>query len=225
MEDTSEILSFAQALAGDDADTGFTVTFSTSGNCSINIYYTKDSATADETNVTAAVSRNGDTGAADSTGDGQVNFLIVPADGYAVSSVTATEGTYKNIKGPSDTGVENLYRVTKITADTTVTITLTGGGESGEAGNTCTVSGGSADISLNVSEKDVLPGTYVLMVGFYGDGGQCLSVDTASVSLSAEGTAEAAGMQCPSSFSECTAFLLEDSSFRPVCAKTTLTIR
>ena len=40
-------------------------------------------------------------------------------DGCTLSGVSATEGTYKNIKDLGD----NTYRITKVNADTTVTIT------------------------------------------------------------------------------------------------------
>ena len=111
-----------------DDDTGYVVTFATS-NCSINIYYTQDYTAADETDVTSTVSRNSDSGSPDSSGDGQVNFTVVPTDGYTVSSVTATEGAYKNIKDiSSDAGVANTYRITKITAALTVTVTTEASG-------------------------------------------------------------------------------------------------
>ena len=107
-------------------DAGYAVTFATDGNCSINVYYKQSYTAADETGVTSAVSRNGDSGSPDSSGDGQVNFTVVPSDGYTVSSVTATEGAYKNIKDiSSDAGVANTYRITKITAALTVTVTTT----------------------------------------------------------------------------------------------------
>ena len=69
------------------------------------------------------VSRSSATGEPDSTGDGQVNFTIVLNDGYALDSVSVTAGTYKNIKGPTDTGLANTYRITKISGDATITIT------------------------------------------------------------------------------------------------------
>ena len=107
-------------------DAGYAVTFVTDDNCSINVYYKQSYTAADETGVKSAVSRNGDSGSPDSSGDGQVNFTVVPSDGYAVSSVTATEGAYKNIKDiSSDAGVANTYRITKITAALTVTVTTT----------------------------------------------------------------------------------------------------
>lgn len=108
------------------ADEGYTVTFAgDSGVSSVTVYETQDYTGASES-VSAAgttVSRSSSTGEPDSTGDGQVNFTIVLNDGYALSSVTATSGTYKNIKGPTDTGLANTYRITKISENTTITIT------------------------------------------------------------------------------------------------------
>ncbi|MBR0303396.1 MAG: carbohydrate-binding domain-containing protein, partial [Clostridia bacterium] len=108
------------------ADEGFTVTFAgDAGVASITVYETQDYTGASESVAAdgATVSRNSATGEPCSTGDGQVNFTVVLADGYALDTVTATSGTYKNIKGPSDTGVANTYRITKNSSDTTVTIT------------------------------------------------------------------------------------------------------
>ena len=106
------------------ADEGYTVTFSCDGGVAgIDVYYTQDYTSASETDVTSTVSRDADTGEPCSTGSGQINFLVRLNDGYSISDVTATDGTYKNIKTPTDTGVDNLYRITKITADTTVTVT------------------------------------------------------------------------------------------------------
>ena len=89
----------------------------------IDVYYTHDYAHPAETDVTETVVRNGDTGEPCSNGDGQVNFTVVLYPGYEISGVSATAGTYKNIKGPDDTGLANTYRITKISGDTTVTVT------------------------------------------------------------------------------------------------------
>ncbi|MBQ9551544.1 MAG: carbohydrate-binding domain-containing protein, partial [Clostridia bacterium] len=107
------------------ADEGFAVTFAGDvGVSSITVYTTKDYTGESESLAAdgATVSRNSDTGEPDSTGSGQLNFTVVLQEGYAISSVTATAGTYKNLKGPSDTGLANTYRITKITAEMTVTI-------------------------------------------------------------------------------------------------------
>ena len=106
-------------------DNGYNVTFAgDSGVSSVTVYNTQDYTGASES-VSATgstVSRSSATGEPDSTGDGQVNFTINIADGYALDSVTVTSGTYKNIKGPTDTGLANTYRITKISGDTTITI-------------------------------------------------------------------------------------------------------
>ena len=103
-------------------DKGYTVSFAgDSGVDSVTVYQTQDTAGASDTlsATGATVSRSSATGQPDSTGDGQVNFTVILKDGYTLSSVSATEGTYKNIK---DLG-NNTYRITKINAGTTVTIT------------------------------------------------------------------------------------------------------
>lgn len=54
--------------------------------------------------------------------DGQINFTVVAPYGYAVTSVAATPGCYKNIKGPEETGLADTYRITKMTGDLTVSV-------------------------------------------------------------------------------------------------------
>ena len=100
----------------------YTATFEVE-HATINVYYTQDYTAPDEVNVLTAIARDSATGESCGTGDGQINFTVVPETGYSVSGVTATAGTYKNIKGPADTGVPNTYRLTKVSADTTITIT------------------------------------------------------------------------------------------------------
>ena len=107
------------------ADEGYTVTFAgDSGVSSVTVYNTQDYTGASESVAAtgSTVSRSSATGEPDSTGDGQVNFTVVLKDGYALDSVSVTAGTYKNIKGPTDTGLANTYRITKISADTTITV-------------------------------------------------------------------------------------------------------
>ncbi|MEE0875370.1 MAG: carbohydrate-binding domain-containing protein [Ruminococcus sp.] len=108
------------------ADEGCSVTFAgDSGVSAITVYHSQDYTGASES-ISATgttVSRSSATGEPDSTGDGQVNFTIILKDGFALDSVSVTSGTYKNIKGPTDTGLANTYRITKVSADTTITIT------------------------------------------------------------------------------------------------------
>lgn len=107
----------------DDAE-GFTGTFVIEGgSASITTYKTQDY-TQGEENQTSAAARDSETGEIMTDGSGQINFTVVPEEGYKVESVTATEGAYKNVKGPEDTGLENTYRVTKITDNLTITVTL-----------------------------------------------------------------------------------------------------
>ena len=104
----------------------FTATFACDeGVEAINVYYTQDYTEADEMNAVSAVARDGSTGYPVINGDGQINFTVVLKDGYTIDALEATEGTYKNIKGPDDTGKENTYRITKVKGDMTVTVTTT----------------------------------------------------------------------------------------------------
>lgn len=124
------------------ADEGFTVTFAgDSGVDSITVYKTQDySGDSESVSATGStVSRSSATGEPDSTGDGQVNFTVVLKDGYTLDTLTATAGTYKNIKGPTDTGLANTYRITKINADTTITITTVACGHGTVASGTTPV--------------------------------------------------------------------------------------
>ena len=60
---------------------------------------------------------------ADISGGGQVNFKVIVPEGYEIDTINI-QGTYKNLKGPSDTGTENVYRVTKVSSDLTITVTF-----------------------------------------------------------------------------------------------------
>ena len=166
-------------------DQGYTVTFAgDSGVSSITVYHTQDyssSGTSESVGATGStVSRDGDTGAADSTGSGQVNFQVVLNSGYTISSVTATDGTYKNIKGPSDTGQANTYRITKVTASTTVTITT-------EADPTYSASyafvSGTDGYSLPDSVTALLPADS----NAYADGATVTAAELSTASVAVDG--------------------------------------
>lgn len=85
---------------------------------SIDVFYTQDYTNTDEKNVITAYARNKETGKIDTSGEGQINFLVNLKDGYKVDSITVDEN-YKNLKDMSN----NTYRVTKITGDLTINIT------------------------------------------------------------------------------------------------------
>lgn len=107
-ESTSEATSDVTSQA--DLE-GYVVTFNVGENGFIAVYTDKTLETIDPDNV--HLTRNGDTGEYDKTGEGQVNFIVTPNDGYRVDTITATEGLYSNIK--AEDALNGIYRVTKIT--------------------------------------------------------------------------------------------------------------
>ena len=118
------------ANASENYEDAYKVTF-VAGHATVTVYKTQDMTRYAEENATEAYSRKDVTGKLTKT-DGQVNFLVVPDEGYEIDSITAIDGTYNAIKGEADTGVTNGFRITKITADTTVTITAKAIGEANE---------------------------------------------------------------------------------------------
>ncbi len=127
--DAVEDVSDAPAADGDtDA---YTVTFSAGDHYSVDVYYTQDYTAADETGVTTACARSGDTGEIDVSGDGQVNFRVVVDDGYVLAADPAVEGSYKNLKDQGD----GIWRITKIAGDLTVTLAVTEAGEDDDGGD------------------------------------------------------------------------------------------
>ncbi len=118
----------ATSVAVDDNDEGeeeetteYTVTFELDSHTSVDIYYTQDYTEVDEEDVTSAVARDSSTGETDISGDGQVNFAITVDEGYVLDSISI-DGSYKNLKEISSEEIENLYRITKISSDLTVTV-------------------------------------------------------------------------------------------------------
>ena len=122
----------AAAVTAEAPQSGFAVTFAAE-HAGVDVYDTHDYTKADEENVSAAFARNSDTGEIDTTGDGQVNFRLRPEEGYEIVSVTADQN-YKNLKGADDTGLEGIYRLTKVKGPVTVTVITkeSGGGEQPE---------------------------------------------------------------------------------------------
>ena len=92
-------------------------------NVSVTIFDTQDM-TSSGYESTVAYSRDGESGEKVSDGTGQINFILSFSDGYELDNIviSPTSG-YKNLKGSADTGVENGYRITKITSDLSITIT------------------------------------------------------------------------------------------------------
>lgn len=146
---------------------GYEVSFVTDGHAVIDVYHTKDYTTPDETGVIRTFARSSK-GELDMTGDGQVNFKVTVEDGYEVVSVSADKN-YKNLKDSADTGVENIYRLTKITGNVTVSVSTqeikgetpgenpgenTGENPSENPGEAPEQMGTSADIVLNEIESN-----------------------------------------------------------------------
>ena len=100
------------------------VDISCSEGASVTVYETQSTTGASVENATSANPRNSDTGLVDCGGDGQVNFVVNLQPGYVLKSVTAEPTTsYKNLKLPEDVGIINGYRITKVKADFTITVT------------------------------------------------------------------------------------------------------
>lgn len=101
-------------------DSGYTVAFNCPNDVRILVYPGQD---YNQTPVESlsTVSVDSETGMPTKS-DGQVNFKIVCNDPTSVFSVTASPKKYKKLKGYEETGVANLYRMTKISGDLTITI-------------------------------------------------------------------------------------------------------
>jgi len=154
------------AFAADGYTASFTVE---GGDATVNVYYTQDLTTPDETNVSSAVARSGDTGEIDTTGDGQINFVVVPAEG-CTATVTAT-GNYKNLK----TVAENAYRLTKVTGDVAVTITVAAAGETDTSDPVITFTDSAATLTSGSTAGVTINGTAVKIneAGTYTFTGAC----------------------------------------------------
>ena len=121
---TAAIAECDHSVEVSDIEETFTVSFDLSEGVSVDVYYTQDTGTADEKSVTSAVARDSDTGSPDTTGDGQINFTVVVADGYSFAGLTADDvsGDFKNLKDISTDTLPYTYRITKIKSDIKVSV-------------------------------------------------------------------------------------------------------
>jgi len=104
----------------------YKASFVCSEGCSVTVYRTKDLTTGGTPDATASFPRSGDDGSIDVSGDGQVNFVINLEEGYRIKSVVAAPAaSFKNLKLPAETGVENGYRLTKVKNAVTITVVAT----------------------------------------------------------------------------------------------------
>jgi len=125
---TGSQICFADEIAdlnNDPAEIGFAVSFQTSDYASITVFDTQDTTTGGTDNAVVAYARNSATGEIDTTGEGQVNFVVKAAEGYSIESVTVVEGAnnYKNMKLISEDENSACYRITKIKGDIIVSVT------------------------------------------------------------------------------------------------------
>ncbi len=103
---------------------GIPVVFHTTSKAEAAVYDTQDCAGAGSV-AEYAFARDSATGEPDDSGNGHVNFRVLPAEGYRVQEIRAEPAEhFKNLKGPEDTGGENRWRITKITGRVDVTVRL-----------------------------------------------------------------------------------------------------
>lgn len=114
-------LAVAVSLTPDaESAEGYTVTFDCEAGLRVLVYPGQDY-TVTPVETTRTVSVDAATGLPTRDG-GQVNFKVLSDNGADVFAVTASPKNYKNLKGYEDTGVPNVFRMTKITGDVTVTV-------------------------------------------------------------------------------------------------------
>lgn len=109
-----------------DREAAFQADFVLDEHVSVIVYQTQldlQNGTNGIENATVAYARDADSGKLLTDGTGQINFVLMIDDGYELDTITVTENTYNKIKNPAEDTVENSIRVTKIKADTTITIT------------------------------------------------------------------------------------------------------
>ncbi|MCD8343024.1 MAG: metallophosphoesterase [Oscillospiraceae bacterium] len=163
------------SLAADETQTdsetaeNLVVTFETDEHTTVDLYYSKDNyETADETDVTSAYVRGKGSTEIDNSGEGQVNFKVNADEGYTYTVEVDPEDGYNNCKGEDETGVADIWRITKISSDLTVTITSAAessegdGTESGEASATAATILNTTDVHTYIDE-DI---TYSLAAGY-----------------------------------------------------------
>lgn len=93
--------------------------FNTDSSLSVNVYYTENYSSPDETGASSALVRDS-AGKADVSGSGAVIFSLEIESGYSLGNLDV-EGDYSSITDISaDSGIENTYKVTGISGNITV---------------------------------------------------------------------------------------------------------
>ena len=102
-----------------DDQPGYKVNIVGDGHVQVRAYISNDYS-KDPCLTSVAYSRDSETGLL-TTSSGQLNFLVIVEQGYQLGEIEIT-GSYKNLKGKEDTGLDNVYRITKISSNLTVNI-------------------------------------------------------------------------------------------------------
>lgn len=111
----------ATGLCADCDAAAYAVTFQVDSHAAVTVYPTQDTAAQPDAGA-LHFARDGDAGAIDVSGGGQVNFTVAVDPGYKLAAVTVgPAGNYKALKDPAGTGTD-AWRVTKITGPITVTV-------------------------------------------------------------------------------------------------------
>ena len=128
----------------------------------MNVFYSQDYTNTDsdnyEANVTTASARtSAGVISTNATDKPQINFEVVCDTGYEVEEINVTPSSnYNALKGSSETGVEGIYRITKVTGDITVTITTKEISSESTTGSEITT---DADATTEASETTTDTGT------------------------------------------------------------------
>ena len=172
-----------KAIAEESEDEeGFVSTFELT-NCKVYVYDTQDMS-GEGTLTTKAVAKDSALGTVLTDGNGQINFIVVADEGYYIDNTCISIlGTYKNLKTPADTGVENGYRITKISSDLTITVEAKLLSEAPETDDSFSI------ISENNSNTYILNGYATTGSFTYTYENNILTIDTTDVlSLTLDGT-------------------------------------
>lgn len=140
------------SLDNEEENQAYTATFVVDSNVKVLVYDTQDMS-GEGTLTTTAIAKDSALGTILTDGNGQVNFKVVANDGYYIDNTCISiTGTYKNLKTPTEIGVENGYRITKVSSDLTITIDAKLLSEAEETDNSFSI------ISENDSNTYVLNG-------------------------------------------------------------------
>ena len=104
-----------------------TVRISCNNGASVTVFETQNLNGPRVENAASAYPRDSETGLIDCGGDGQVTFALNIAPGYELENVAAKPtSSYKKLMIPSDTGIENVFRLTNVTGDVTISVSTSG---------------------------------------------------------------------------------------------------